>query len=313
MSAVGWIIFLAVLLPSFGLIVWLLFEDAIVRIKPGDLGLVIARGKATDRVLSPGTHIVPGFGRTTVQEYPSLELAYLAGEDPGPAAAAATTRYGPPLRATLGDRAEVTLAMTVRFTLKTAELRSISMRFGPEGFWDAARDESRRAAQLALAAPEVGIADLFGDARAALQSQVGTAVSEALATAGLEVVFFALGHADLGATGEVIQGSVRAAAAAERERATAAARLARAETEVELYEVLAPTLDELTLRHRQVEVWRDLVSRWDGSASSWPVPAAPPGPGVAPMVPDASADSEPVTIEERIEEARGSDLEAGSA
>ena len=46
--------------------------------KPGSLGLVMSRGKATDRSLLPGGHFVFAFRRVIIEEYPSVELAYRA-------------------------------------------------------------------------------------------------------------------------------------------------------------------------------------------------------------------------------------------
>jgi hypothetical protein len=58
-SIVGWIILLVVVLPIIGLLAWLLLAASFVRVPSGSLGLVMIKGKATDKALPPGGHFVP--------------------------------------------------------------------------------------------------------------------------------------------------------------------------------------------------------------------------------------------------------------
>jgi len=44
---VALIIFLVIVIPVIGLLAWLIFDEAFIRIPSGKLGLVIVRGKAT--------------------------------------------------------------------------------------------------------------------------------------------------------------------------------------------------------------------------------------------------------------------------
>ena len=103
--SVGWIIFLVLAIPLVGVIVWVALDESFVRIEPGQLGLLLVRGRATDTVLEPGPHWVPALRRRLVQTYPSLELSFTAGadgrseDDTDPLA-----RFAPALQVNLGDR-----------------------------------------------------------------------------------------------------------------------------------------------------------------------------------------------------------------
>jgi hypothetical protein len=68
-----------VVLPIIGLLAWLLLAASFVRVPSGSLGLVMIKGKATDKALPPGGHFVPALRRQMIEEYPSVELAYRAG------------------------------------------------------------------------------------------------------------------------------------------------------------------------------------------------------------------------------------------
>jgi hypothetical protein len=146
----------------------------------------------------------------------------------------------------------------VRFRLDTTRLRSVHERFGPEGFWNAVRDVSGRALRHRLGESDVGVDDMFGDRRNALEAQIGEVVKEALNDDGMIVTMFIIGDVDLGRTGDVIQSTVRARLELEREQAESGVRMARAKIDAELEPYLA-TLSDAALRYREVDVWRDLV------------------------------------------------------
>ena len=74
----GWVVFVVIAVIVLAVLGWLGFEDSFVRIEPGHLGLVLYKGRATDRVLQPGPHFVPTLRSKMVQVYPSLELSYRA-------------------------------------------------------------------------------------------------------------------------------------------------------------------------------------------------------------------------------------------
>src|SRR5207344_1402597 len=76
MSFAGWMIFIAIVVPIVGALIYFLADDALIRVDPGKLGLLVIKGRATDKTLQPGPHFVPAFRRMTVEEYPSLELSY---------------------------------------------------------------------------------------------------------------------------------------------------------------------------------------------------------------------------------------------
>jgi hypothetical protein len=49
----GWIIFLAIAVPLLAVVAWVVFDDSFVRIEPGQLGLLLIHGRATDRASIP--------------------------------------------------------------------------------------------------------------------------------------------------------------------------------------------------------------------------------------------------------------------
>jgi hypothetical protein len=102
------------------------------------------------------------------------------------------------------------------------------------------------------------------------------------------VQLFTLLDVDLGALAEVVEAPARAAAELEREQATAAVRLARARNEREVNAELGDALAEPVLRYRQIEVWRELVQRWDGQATSPAAIAAAMGGGATLPPPEAT-------------------------
>ena len=79
MSTIAWIILLVLLIPMIGFLIFIVVMASLVRVPSGTLGLVMVKGRATDRALLPGAHFLPAIRRRMVEEYPSIELAYRAG------------------------------------------------------------------------------------------------------------------------------------------------------------------------------------------------------------------------------------------
>jgi regulator of protease activity HflC (stomatin/prohibitin superfamily) len=256
----GWIIFLAIAVPLIAVIAWLSLDESFVRVEPGQLGLLLIKGKATDKALGPGPHWVPALRRRMVQSYPSVELSYRAapGEQTAPAE---LERSGPPVRAALSDRSGIMIAYTVRFRLDTQSLRTVHDRFGPDGIWAAVRDVSERALTTVLGTADVE--EFFGPARLALQQRLADAVTADLGVAGIVVTMFTLGTVDLGRTGEVIEATSRARHELERERAEAEMRLARAQIDADLGPFVDGPNAGLALRYREVDSWRELARTHD--------------------------------------------------
>src|SRR4051812_13153424 len=267
----AWIIFLVVAVPICAVLVWMLVDEAFVRVEPGELGLVVMRGKATDTALAPGPHFVPRLRRMAVEVYPSLELSFRAGDAEVPPVSGdgpEIEHSGPALRASLGDRTTLEVSYTVRFKLGPNALKQIHQRFGTEGLWSAVRDNSARSIRASLSDPGVGIDDLFGASRGDLESKLAKGLEASLADDGFELMLFALGDIELGRTGDVIQATARARLEREREQAEAATRLAEVETDVSLAPHLTDALAnsqvqqslDAALRYRELGVWRDLVN-----------------------------------------------------
>jgi hypothetical protein len=193
--------------PLVGFLLYLLFDSSFVRVEPGRLGLLVVKGRATDKSLLPGPHWVPSLRRMSVIEYPSLELSYRAGDD-GSADAGGSPgtsdleHSGPALAVTFGDRAAATVFYTLRFRLEPGQLRSIHERFGPDGLWGIVRDQADRTVAGVLNDPSHTIEDLFGARRADLQAALAGAVTESLAADGFHVTLFHLRGVDLGRAGE---------------------------------------------------------------------------------------------------------------
>jgi regulator of protease activity HflC (stomatin/prohibitin superfamily) len=305
MSTIAWIILLVLLIPMIGFLIFIIVVASLVRVPSGSLGLVMVKGRATDRALLPGAHFLPAIRRRMVEEYPSIELAYRAGvaadtqdtTSDRPRAfdkAGAQTRFqhldqaGPPLTVALGDRTTATISLTTRFQLVPEQLRTVHERFGPNGIFGIVRDESSKAVMNTLGDPEFGIDNLFGSARQDTEERLATAVSEALEPDGIRVTALVLGTVDLGRTGEVIQATVRARHELEREQAEAATRLARALNDADLQQKMTASGDA-AWRYRETDLWRDLVQR-TGALSV----ALRAGPGLTPgtitAVDDPNAD-----------------------
>ena len=294
----AWIVFLIVLVPIVLILAGVASSDSLITIPPGSVGLLLKAGKATDTVLPPGLHWVPRLRKRLVAPYPALELAYRGTLDASKSDdTGALDRAGPALRVTLGDRTQATIGYTVRFQLDITHLRSVHERFGPDGFWIAVRDVTARALRHRLGDSDIGVDDLFGDRRNAVEEQIGAAVAAALQDDGMVVTMFMLGDVDLGRTGDVIQSTARARLELEREQAEATVRVARARIDAELQPYLA-TLSDAALRYREVDVWRDLAySQQERALLSTARPAAARATESA----DSSVGSEPA--EEAADEA----------
>lgn len=257
MSVVAWIILLVLVLPMLVLLGWAVLRSSFIRVPSGSMGLLMIKGRATETSLPPGAHFVAALRRRMVELYPSVELAFRAD---GEVDDSALTSSAPPLTVTLGDRTTVTVTVTVRFRLMPDQLRLIHERFGPQGIFNVVRDETSRAVQRGLGAPDIGVKDLLGASREVTESMLAQAVTDALQRDGIELTVFTLGRVDLGRTGEVVEAISRASYELEREEVEALTRLARARNDAELQQLLQPGA-EAAWRYRNPDLWRDLAPR----------------------------------------------------
>lgn len=281
MSIVGWIVFLVVVLPVVGFLLFLLVVNSRVVIPPGSLGLVLVRGRATDVVLPPGTHWVAALRRRQVVEYPSVDLAYRAGDTTvtdtpagdgtsRDATAGDTTlrdsaarltnrarhdlqRSGPPLPVVLGDRATASLRYTVRFRLDKDGLPTFHERVGPDGLWSLVRDMSEREVATVLLGPDTGVGEVFGEARVELARRLADACREAFKAEGLHLSAFHLVEVDLAGTGATIQDTVRT------------------RYDAELAVAVADLPMDAVRRYQEVELWRRLAARESGLSVVLPI------------------------------------------
>jgi len=256
---VALIIFLVIVIPVIGLLAYLFLDEAFVLIDSGKLGLVIRRGKATDKSLLPGRNFVPVLRKITVEVYPALELAYRAGDVDDADNRSDFEHGGPALSVILGDRASVELSYTVRFRLDPDQIKLVHERFGTEGIWSAVRDTSARSLRATLSDPSIGIDDLFGAARNELEKRLSESLATSLGDDGFVLSSFSIGDVDLGRSGDVIQATVRARLELERELAEAATRRAEVEADLQLMPVLGDASMERALRYREVGMWREFV------------------------------------------------------
>ncbi|HSP26909.1 MAG TPA: SPFH domain-containing protein [Ilumatobacteraceae bacterium] len=245
-----------------------LFATAIV-VDPGTIALVLRRGKATGRALSPGRHFVAPWQKVNLQIYPSRELSFVAG---GRSIADPRVEYvDDPLRVHLGDKAFAQVSYTVRCQLDPGDLKDVHNRYGPEGVWAALRDTTRSVVLAEVGNGKVTIDDVYGDGFSTLEQRLTRALDEALGGIGFQLKMFNLREIDLGETGEVIQAIVRADTELEREQAFAKVRKARLENDAAISSLLDGIDGDVLLRYRQIEAWRDILHRWDGDQ---PIPSA---------------------------------------
>ena len=288
----GWVVFALMAAPIVVLVLWVLFDNSIVRIMPGELGLVLVNGTPTDRSLRPGLRLVPTVRRMAVQVYPSFELAYRAGSPPDETAEVdGLEQHGPAVSATLGDRAAVTVDYTVRFRIDPAQLRQVHQRFGPLGLFSVVSVAFNKVVRSVLNRPEVGVGDTYGPGRDELQARLAEAMSERLKTDGFEATFVAINDLDLGRTGESVQAAVRALWDLERERAEGDMRRERARTDAELSALIETPAHDLALRYREADAWRELAQAYAQRTGT----LAPPGLRRTPG-PSGTA-SEPTTVD----------------
>lgn len=245
------VVLLLIGLPLLVALVWAVVRASVVYIPVGSLGLLVVRGRATDRALEPGPHWVPALRKRQAVEYPSVELSYRAGSEAVPAASVEAS--GPAASVVLGDRAEARVSYTVRFRLTRERLRVVHERLGAHGLWSAVRDGSAAAIAARLADQSCRIEDFFGDARARLEASLKEAVEAALEQWGITLTDFTLGAVDFGRHGEAIQATVRARLEAEREVAESANRLLRARHDAELAPYVSAS-SGAALGYRQVEL-----------------------------------------------------------
>lgn len=253
----NWIVFAVIAVPVAIGVLWMLFDSSIVRIQPGELGLVLLRGQPTDRSLRPGIHWVPALRRRMVEIYPSLEMSYRAGS-PDSDGAMAIDRSGPAVAAVLGDSASTQISYTLRFRLDPGHLTVVHDRFGRDGIWAAARDLSARSVRTALSDSAVTVDQLHGPQLQALEERVAARLTEDLLPHGLQVSTFAIDDVDLGRAGEAIQATVRARLELERERAENEMRVERARSDAQVAAVLADVPSDAALRYREADMWRDV-------------------------------------------------------
>lgn len=260
MTTIGWIILLVLLVPALGILAWVVLGDAFVRVPPGRIGLVLVRGRPTARTLLPGVHFIPAIRRVAVEQYPAVEMSYRSGGGPDPSDQLDLDGYGTAVEVFLGDRTRVVLGYTLRCRLRPEGLRVVHERFGPRGVMALLRDRSAAVVTTALGRVEVGVDDLFGEARQTCQTTVESDLATALEDDGIELISFSIRSVDLGRAGEVIQAAVRARHELALEHAGAAIRRAEAENDVDLL-ALAPPGSDPTWRYREAELWRELVLR----------------------------------------------------
>lgn len=235
-----------------------------VAIAPGTLALLLRRGKATRRVLEPGRHFLPPWRKAMVETYPSRELTLVAG---GAAASEPSVEWSDdPLRLHLGDRIAAEVRYTVRVQLDPTKLPDFHNRFGPEGLWSALRDVTRDVV-IDECGSDVTVDDGFGERFAALERRLRERLDTALGEVGFVLKMFTLREIDLGEAGQVIQSTLRTDLEVEREQATAALRTARIENDAALAVTAAAIDSDVLLRYRQLEIWQEMLERWDGDRS----------------------------------------------
>ena len=265
MSGWGLVVFAVLAVPLLLFGVFQFLQEAMVRIPTGTVGLVIVRGKATERVLTPGAHIVWPFRKQMIQSYPLRDPTYLTGV---PGDSGDNDYADLPMRARLGDRTEVMVLYTLRFRIHADALPRIHEHLGPDGIKPFMRDLTRKVISEHLRASAFGVDHVFGDDRNHLESVLTDELTTALSAGGFDVLMFHLRDIDLGEVGEVVNETVRATLQLELERRAAQVRALRLEHEAQQVDSLASTLSDEVLRYRQIELGREALDRWDGRTNS---------------------------------------------
>ena len=215
MSTLAWIILLILILPAIGLLVWVILAASLMRVPSGSLGTGHVQGQGHRPLPAPRpalrVRVPPGDHRGV----PSVELAYRAdgqGDDENVGfnrhlgdrrvSRGAFDRLevsGPPLRATLGDRTEATIVITVRFQLTQENLRTVHERYGPNGVFGIVRDHqyARRAGRAGRTPTTASSSSSAPSGRPASE-RLATAVRDALESDGIKMTGFVLGAVDLG-------------------------------------------------------------------------------------------------------------------
>ena len=263
------VVFVLFVVPAIGFALYLWLNDALVRVDAGDAGLVEVRGRPTDRVLLPGTHFVAPFGRRRIHPYPTRELVFRTTRDARSDDDADPTT-DPPIGVVLGDRSHAEVCFTVRFRLDVDQLADIHLKLGPSGIFELVRDVSERQLGDSFTDSSITYEDLFGTERLALEERLQDDLVHALAPHGIVVTFFGLREVDLGEIGVAVQAAARARALAEQEVVAAEVRRARAEHDLEVAELIGD-LSDAALGYHRIQLWRNLIERWDGRI------AVPPG------------------------------------
>ncbi len=186
------------------------WRRTVIRINDREMGLVLRRGAATDKVLDPGEHTLTPFVESIVT-YPSHELTYLVVEDK-----LVDTVQGKeadfadhPLDITTADKATANILYTVRCRISKSGVRHIHDRFGRNGIKGVIRDESRHIIRLALNEKNYTARDLLGSSRAQVEMAISERLKERLAANGLEMTHFGLREADLGELGKQLDAQMR--------------------------------------------------------------------------------------------------------
>ena len=279
MSTIAIVVLVLLVIPVICFVAWQILDEARVRIDSGTIGLVIARGAATERALEPGVHYIWPYRQQLVQRYPLRELTYLTVNDDETQEPSDFTDH--PLHLHLGDRTAATVRYTIRFRVRPDDLRAIHERVGPDGIKSAVRDRSRQVLIDTFVEPDLDYLDAFAERRTALQARAGTALEAALLGDGFDVTLFSLRDVDLGEVGEMLQDAVRRQAELDREAAAAAVRRARVRSDADANAEIVAGLTDEVLRYRQIELGRETVEKWDGhgplpgSVGAIAAPAAP--------------------------------------
>lgn len=206
MSAGAILVFAAVALPLLAFMVWILVAHWTVRIGHRQAGLVIRRGRATNRTLSAGTHILPPF-LGIVEAYPDVEMTYMTTAESVAAVEGRSdfSYYDPPFGVIDRDASGAGVFYTIRFRIAKDGLKQVHERFGPMGIKGIIRDESRRVIQELFSDDAYSIVDLAGTRRPELERVLFDRINDVLSNNGFAVTLFTLQEPDLRELGEALR------------------------------------------------------------------------------------------------------------